>query len=380
MTQPATLTRMELYSLVWQKSAVKLAREFGVSDVAIAKACRRHKIPRPPRGYWARREAGKQVRRPPLPNPTRNTEIRIGRFANLISRHREYAENSRPVKPVHIRSRLAGLHPLVQETKDYLERYDAAEYWNRPHGRYLDVSTSKQSRRRALLIMDALIRALEERGHHVELLAGSGDCWETCAVIDNIKVEFRLEERTSWHAGTPATRMLLKILQWNKGARREWRDGKKQRVESILPEFILALELEALYMREEIENEKARELKQEEERTRRKATVDYYLAEEARVAELLRQAEKSDKAESVRRYISAVRDKARKKGPINPESETAKWLEWAAGQADRIDPLADGPESVLDNPPPPDWYRDDRGLYRWTPCRERYLFNRKAED
>jgi hypothetical protein len=44
----------------------KLAPRFGISDVALAKACRRAAIPVPERGYWARLQAGKPVITPPL--------------------------------------------------------------------------------------------------------------------------------------------------------------------------------------------------------------------------------------------------------------------------------------------------------------------------
>ena len=44
------LTREELYEMVWVQPVVKLGKEFGVSDVVVAKACRRHKIPLPGRG------------------------------------------------------------------------------------------------------------------------------------------------------------------------------------------------------------------------------------------------------------------------------------------------------------------------------------------
>ena len=47
------LTRQELHDLVWAEPMQKLAPKFGLSDVAVAKACRRAEIPVPERGYWA---------------------------------------------------------------------------------------------------------------------------------------------------------------------------------------------------------------------------------------------------------------------------------------------------------------------------------------
>ena len=39
----------------------KVAADFGVSDVALKKICDKHRVPSPPRGYWAKKEAGGPV-------------------------------------------------------------------------------------------------------------------------------------------------------------------------------------------------------------------------------------------------------------------------------------------------------------------------------
>jgi hypothetical protein len=53
-----TLTRQELYEMVWSKPMSSLAKDFGISDVALAKRCREVDVPIPYRGYWARKAAG----------------------------------------------------------------------------------------------------------------------------------------------------------------------------------------------------------------------------------------------------------------------------------------------------------------------------------
>jgi hypothetical protein len=53
------LTRSELHNLVWSQPMQRLAKQFGVSDVALAKACRRAEIP------------SAQAWLPPLPPPPR---------------------------------------------------------------------------------------------------------------------------------------------------------------------------------------------------------------------------------------------------------------------------------------------------------------------
>jgi hypothetical protein len=61
------LSREELYEKVWSIPMQKLAVEFGSSDRGFAELCRRHQIPVPPRGYWARLHVGQSVKRIPLP-------------------------------------------------------------------------------------------------------------------------------------------------------------------------------------------------------------------------------------------------------------------------------------------------------------------------
>lgn len=60
------LKREELFALVWDRPMVEVAKELGISDVALAKRCRSLQVPTPPRGYWARVRAGQRPKHPPL--------------------------------------------------------------------------------------------------------------------------------------------------------------------------------------------------------------------------------------------------------------------------------------------------------------------------
>jgi hypothetical protein len=60
------LTREELYRLVWAKPMAEVGRDFQISDRAMAKICARKQVPVPPRGYWAKKNAGKSVSKLPL--------------------------------------------------------------------------------------------------------------------------------------------------------------------------------------------------------------------------------------------------------------------------------------------------------------------------
>ena len=63
-----TLTRQELYALVWASPMTKVAKQFGLSDVAMHKICRKRDVPTPPQGYWAKKQFGKPVTVTPLPS------------------------------------------------------------------------------------------------------------------------------------------------------------------------------------------------------------------------------------------------------------------------------------------------------------------------
>lgn len=43
-------SREELFALVWERPTSGIAKELGISDVALAKLCRRLQVPKPPPG------------------------------------------------------------------------------------------------------------------------------------------------------------------------------------------------------------------------------------------------------------------------------------------------------------------------------------------
>lgn len=64
----ARYDREQLYRQVWEQPMQKLAKEYGISDVALAKTCRKLLVPVPGRGFWAKKDAGVPLpKRPKLP-------------------------------------------------------------------------------------------------------------------------------------------------------------------------------------------------------------------------------------------------------------------------------------------------------------------------
>ena len=76
-----TLTRQELYDLVWSRPMVDVAKDFHISDVALAKRCKAVDVPVPPRGWWAKKTAGQDPARTPLPKYRERGEPAAGRGA-----------------------------------------------------------------------------------------------------------------------------------------------------------------------------------------------------------------------------------------------------------------------------------------------------------
>jgi hypothetical protein len=114
------LTRKERYDLVWLKPLSKLAEEFDVSDVGLAKMCTRMSIPRPPQGHWLRLKLGKgRGVRPPLPRATASMPQEV-----VLSQASGDRPKASPRKPpsVIVPGTLENPHPLVARIGRGLQR------------------------------------------------------------------------------------------------------------------------------------------------------------------------------------------------------------------------------------------------------------------
>lgn len=163
---PVMLTREELYELVWAIPMRHLAERFGVSDVGLAKICERHQIPRPPQGYWVRKEHGKAVFRTALPaipgeavqqitlQPQDAGSLHIDELESVVA---ERQAKNRIIVP----QRLNNPHPMVAATMKMLraEKPDReGMLWARGQN-VLPVKVTTSTLSRATRIMHALIRS-----------------------------------------------------------------------------------------------------------------------------------------------------------------------------------------------------------------------------
>lgn len=88
IAETITFQRDQLYDEIWSVPILQLAKQYGLSDVGLAKICTKMKIPRPPRGYWAKRSYGQPTTKPilrPAPADT-PTEITVNRDAKQLAK------------------------------------------------------------------------------------------------------------------------------------------------------------------------------------------------------------------------------------------------------------------------------------------------------
>lgn len=370
------LTREELYERVWGQPLRSVAAALGFSDVALAKRCRKFKIPVPGRGYWRKIETGKHVRRIPLPAVAPTSQL--SQYHVVFDTppvpppppiptvvDEQIAFERAPENQVVVSDQLRSPHPLVRKTDEILSRAKPwpGEYVIMWREQYLDVRVTKPNVPRALRVMDALVKACEKRGWIVSL--GTGDDQKSYLTILGQRVPFGIREKLrqrseeekriererhypagtvlshSTHYGSPSGRLSLVIRNsWGHSVHRSWNETESDPIERQLNAFLVGLVAVAAENRE-------RNLRfQEENRLRREAAQRRALelqreaAEAARKTEFERQAADWNKAQQMREFIAAVRNAAQPPdAKILAGMSRDEWIAWAEQCAQSLDPL-----------------------------------------
>lgn len=66
--------REKLYEEIWAEPMMQVAKRYGISDVGLAKICKKLSIPPPPRGYWTKKSYGVSTRKEHLRPATVQTQ------------------------------------------------------------------------------------------------------------------------------------------------------------------------------------------------------------------------------------------------------------------------------------------------------------------
>jgi len=95
-----SISREELYELIWSKPASSLAKEFCISDVGLGKICKRMEIPKPSLGYWRKVEVGGHLpRKPKLKKLSPKGQQKVAIHKNQFSQgHWLFVTDERTVK------------------------------------------------------------------------------------------------------------------------------------------------------------------------------------------------------------------------------------------------------------------------------------------
>ncbi len=159
-----SLEREALYEEVWADPITVVAARYNLSDVGMAKTCRRLHIPLPGRGHWARVRAGQPATKTPLPPLPENASMRV-QVTKLSEDEIELkvavkaTRQHTPPEVVVVADVLTDPHPLV---KAALKRLSVKTGWNDERGmrkapsEVLDISVTVDTLDRALRLMDAL--------------------------------------------------------------------------------------------------------------------------------------------------------------------------------------------------------------------------------
>jgi len=359
--EPVTLSRKELYELVWEEPMLTLSRKFKISDTGLRKICIRLKIPMPKAGHWQKLKFGKKVKRTPLPvvkepylqtslelrneegtytipepSPVKSLQREIERFLNR--------NNSAVEKPGRADKLVSELYKILRAQKP-----DTHEYINavRTFRESLDTRVAKELVPRATQFWDSLIKTLQLRGHAVSLRN-----LETYATIEEHDFQVLLREKFKMQVirdGNWDRRIFhpTGILSFQVKAypSKEWKDGRLS-IEQQLPAIMAWLEIQGKEKKAD-RQEYIRKENERKERERVQAAFEKRRAEEmVAFKTLLQKAARWHKANNLRNYIAEL---ASKHLPgENQDKDFLEWQEWARSKADWYDPFTEIHDELLD--------------------------------
>jgi hypothetical protein len=359
-------SREEIYEAVWSAPMRDACKRFGVTDVALGKVCKRLNVPRPKQGYWQRRAIGQTPPTVPLPTvipgaPTRWEGERSIEPKRVVATPTETPPVS--VEPIPVPDVIEDLHPALKAVIPDMRRV-SKDLWgfHRWNGT-IPVLASEAMLDRALRIMNALLHALEARGHRFEVTPHSapGEPWRmggSGVWVGDVFVGLSLYERTkrardeielrgarrqdSWRPTRYVPSGFLSIrVHGSYTPYREWTDTKTAKIESRLHEVIPAVLARAEEIRAEwIEAERRREADRQAQ-IRRAEAERLRREEEEKVARLRETLARWREVRDVRAFIAEARAIVAAGGhEIEAGSTLDQFIRWATARVERIDPFS----------------------------------------
>lgn len=333
------IKRAELYRRVWETPIRTLAKEFDISDVGLAKACRKHAIPLPPVGYWTKVQHGKPVSKPPLPR---------GDDVDVVLDASRFRLPPLPEAVAELKRTRLTIRPPV--TTEHLALFAAATFKRlskaKSDGRGMvschgaDVfscEVSPASVERAARLLHTIELALPEIGAQLNKSPK-----ENCVQVERggVSVTFKLFEKCtstfevlkdpkySWndrkiYTYTMTGQLALHVEGYFDG-QKSWADGKRDNLDDKLADFVtgLAAAIESIRARDE-ERARQRARWEEEARIREEMERKRRKEEELR-AQLLKEATAWRDAELCIEYLKHI--KARLGDASTLPAAAQEWL------------------------------------------------------
>lgn len=299
MTDSRSFTRRQLYELVWSKPIATVAAELGLSDVAIAKICSRHRIPTPPRGYWAKLQAGKKAKQAPFAE-TDDPEVALititGNFIHLpettraileaakAKRNEARAQGVPATELSHAAKPTGELHQSIRSTAKILRKAkpDSNGAVRALGAGLCGVEVSAASVERVVAFLDQLALELDKQSTP---LHPAGERMRVSIGLDSIdftvkenkkrekhvptaedlvaedrrqkKLQLRWDSPGSWGAESDnlferaypefdviyTGELVFQVEGYGEGVRRRWADGKTQTLEGLLEDILVGLDV-----------------------------------------------------------------------------------------------------------------------------------------
>lgn len=201
------VTRDELYAKVWNEPMLRVAAYFDVSSSYLARVCSELRIPRPPRGHWAKLEFGKESPQPPLPE-VQPGDVTVWQQGQMLSSPKpKLAPSPKPDAKKHLpirpKPKLAANHDLVDGVKPFfLKARGGGKELLRPTKKLLvDIMVSESLLDEALETANAIFQKFAEYGYHAMLVTSQGIRW---AEVDEREVPRKgHHHRTLWSPARP---------------------------------------------------------------------------------------------------------------------------------------------------------------------------------
>jgi hypothetical protein len=343
----------------------------------LAKICDRVKVPYPPRGYWAKKAAGKKVVTYRLPPAEKDTPQSVtisptpppAKPPELPAEIKARAETARTAATsVTVSERLLRPHPIVAHwLAEHDRRKREARHERDPWRKNLiDPGELGETDHRQHRILDALFKMLEKQGGK----AKEGDRHELYIEMQGERIDLQVREKQKqvrrslndsekrwaskddkgWRQELQSTgKLVFTIKTYLPGnLRREWIESDNSPMESLLPDLVATfvaagpLLVEQRRQREEAERQRQiAERKRYEEQQRRKLDDNRW----RRFVEL---AQQRRNAEIARAFLEAL-----KATNFDPQREVAgnsiaDWIAWVGGRLSDADPINHGADAIFE--------------------------------